>query len=328
MKRTIKLAAMLIFAALITSCVSMRKFEEMEALYEKSSSDNEALSERLDQYGSDNVRLREELSQLRAQAETLRDDTLHLGRQLRRLQETYDNYVIQTQNLMEGQTEETRRILARLLDTQEDLQRREDELMYASREMEEKEARLNALMAEVSEKEIRVNELEGILHRQDSVVQDLRRSLSNALLGFLDEGLSVDIRGGKVYVSMEERLLFATGSTRVDPQGVAALRELAQVLGQNPDINIMIEGHTDDVPMRPGAAIQDNWELSVMRATAVLRILLQHGDIDPKRFMAAGRGEYHPVDPDDSPEARRKNRRTEIILTPQLDELFQILEQH
>ncbi len=328
MQKTIQLTLVLLAAALFSSCVSMRKYEDMEALHKESLAVNEQLSARLDRYSEDNARLRDELGQMRQRTENLREDTTHLGRQLRRLQESYDQHVLQTQHLMEGKTEETRLILARLQDTQDDLQRREDELMLATREMDEKEARLNALMAEVGEKEARVNELESILDRQDSIVQDLRRSLSNALLGFLDEGLSVDIRGGKVYVSMEERLLFATGSTQVDPQGVAALRELARVLAQNPDISIMIEGHTDDVPFRPGAAIKDNWELSVMRATAVLRILLQQGDIEPQRFIAAGRGEYHPVDPDDSPEKKKKNRRTEIILTPQLDELFQILEQH
>ncbi len=192
--------------------------------------------------------------------------------------------------------------------------------------METKERELNRLMAEVQEKEARVDELEDILHRQDSIVRDLRNTLSDALIGFLDEGLSVDIQGGRVYVSMEERLLFETGSTRVDSQGREALLELANVLAEKPEINIMIEGHTDDVPFRPGAAIKDNWELSVLRATAVLRILLEHGDIDPARFIAAGRGEHHPIDPEDSPEARRRNRRTEIILTPELDELFQILE--
>jgi len=316
------LAVLFVFSA----CVPKRQLEELQDKHDQVLTDKEALSDTLTTYRDQNAQLAEEVTTLSARVERLEEDTLHLGRQLRRLQETHDEYVEQAEAVMEGKTEETRQILARMQEIQEDLQRREDELEEATREMETKEQELNRLMAEVREKEARVDELEEILHRQDSIVQDLRHTLSDALIGFLDDGLTVDIQGGRVYVSMEESLLFETGSTTVDPGGVNALQELARVLEDNPDINIMIEGHTDDVPFRPGATIKDNWELSVLRATAVLRILLEHGDIDPARFIAAGRGEHHPIDPDDTPEARRKNRRTEIILTPELDELFQILE--
>lgn len=316
------LAVLFVFSA----CVPKRQLEELQEKHDQALTDKEALSETLASYRDHNAQLNEQLTTLSARVERLEEDTLHLGRQLRRLSETHEEYVAQAEAVMEGKTEETRQILARMQEIQEDLQRREDELEVATREMEAKEQELRRLMAEVQEKEVRVDELEEILQRQDSIVQELRQTLSDALIGFLDDGLTVDIQGGRVYVSMEESLLFETGSTTVDAQGVNALRELARVLADNPDIHIMIEGHTDDVPFRPGAAIKDNWELSVLRATAVLRILLEHGDIDPARFIAAGRGEHHPIDPDDTPEARRKNRRTEIILTPELDELFQILE--
>ena len=126
---------------------------------------------------------------------------------------------------------------------------------------------------------------------------------------------------------MEEKLLFGSGSTEVDPRGKTALKKLAAVLEQNPDINITIEGHTDDVPVIPGSKYADNWDLSVLRATSIIRILLDGSTIDPKRLTAAGRGQYQPVDPAKTSEARQKNRRTEIILTPNLDELFQILDQ-
>ncbi len=317
------IAAVLLMAA---GCVPARQLEELQDKYDQQSADNEALTNTLEQYSEQNKQLSEEVSDLSTRVRRLEEDTLHLGRQLRRMQQTHEQHVEQTESLMEGKTEETRQVLARMQEVQEDLQRREDELDVATREMQEKERELNRLMAEVQEKEARVDELEEILHRQDSIVEALHNTLSQALTGFLDDGLTVDIRAGRVYVSMEERLLFETGSTQVDSQGIEALRELVTVLEDNPDINIMIEGHTDDVPFRPGGAIKDNWELSVLRATAVLRILLEHGAIDPSRFIAAGRGEHHPIDPDDTPEARRKNRRTEIILTPELDELFQILE--
>ena len=154
----------------------------------------------------------------------------------------------------------------------------------------------------------------------------LRDIVSKALYGFEGQGLTVNIKNGKVYVSLEEQLLFKSGSTEVDSRGVDALKRLARVLEQNPEINIMIEGHTDDVPIRRGGTIKDNWDLSVLRATSIVRILLDGARIDPTRLTTSGRGEYLPVDPASSPEARRKNRRTEIILSPKLDELFKILE--
>ena len=146
-------------------------------------------------------------------------------------------------------------------------------------------------------------------------------------MGFENDGLSVSLKNGKVYVSLEEKLLFGTGSTIVSTSGVNALKKLGQVLERNTDINIMIEGHTDDVPYKSDSGpITDNWDLSVKRATSVVRILLANSSINPKRLIASGRGEFMPIDPAKTTEARRKNRRTEIILTPKLDELFRILE--
>ncbi len=328
MKKNKALLIVAVVAMVAFSCVPVRKFEDLEARHNQTIADKQDIQAELDKYKWDNARLFDELDNMSRTAERLREDTFQMGRQFRRLQQNYDQYVDQMQKMMAGQSEEMRLVMSRLQSTQEDLQRREDALNNATRELEEKERRLDGLMADVLAKESRVNELEEILMRQDSIVENLRSTLSTALLGYRDQGLSVEIRGGKVYVSMEENLLFATGSTRVDRQGELALKELAKVLQDNPDINIMIEGHTDNVPIRPGSAIQDNWDLSVLRATSILRILLKHGDIEPTRFIAAGRGEYHPVDPEDTPEARRKNRRTEIILTPELDELFRIIEQH
>jgi chemotaxis protein MotB len=127
-------------------------------------------------------------------------------------------------------------------------------------------------------------------------------------------------------VSLDEKLLFKSGSTVVDPNGVKALKQLAVVLASNPDINISIEGHTDDVPFKKGASIKDNWDLSVLRATSIVRIILDGSGIEPTRLTVAGRGEFLPVDTAKTPEARRKNRRTEIILSPDLSEVFKILE--
>jgi len=139
-------------------------------------------------------------------------------------------------------------------------------------------------------------------------------------------GLAVEMKNGKVYVSLDEQLLFKSGSTNVDPKGVSAIKKLAEVLAVNPDINIMVEGHTDDVPYISSSTVKDNWDLSVKRATAIVRILMSNTKIDGNRIIAAGRSKYHPVINSKAPDARKKNRRTEIILTPKLDELFKILE--
>jgi chemotaxis protein MotB len=136
----------------------------------------------------------------------------------------------------------------------------------------------------------------------------------------------VSIRNGKVYVSMEEKLLFQTGSIEVDPKGVSALKQLAAVLEQHPDIVITIEGHTDDVPVRSNASFQDNWDLSVKRATSIVRIILDNSHINPQRLIASGRSEFLPVATGTDPVSRQKNRRTEIILTPRLDELYKLIE--
>ena len=146
-------------------------------------------------------------------------------------------------------------------------------------------------------------------------------------MGFKNDGLTVSLKNGKVYVSLEEKLLFGTGSTSVSPSGVNALKKLGQVLERNTDINIMIEGHTDDVPYKSDSGpIKDNWDLSVKRATAVVRILLDNSSINPKRLIASGRGKSMPVDSAKTTEARRKNRRTEIILILNLMNFFGYLK--
>jgi chemotaxis protein MotB len=329
-----KLIHVIVIATLVAvSCVPARKYQDLEARYQEYAETNEDLRKENETMQARNSELSDRVNNLQRQVELLRQDTARLNSNIRQLTRNYEQLnrtyeLVQEQNerLLAGRTEETQMILTRLQATQEDLQRREDELRVASQRLNEKEENLNTLLAEVRQKELRVNELEAILARQDSAVQALRRTVSNALLGFENNGLTIDIRQGKVYVSLEESLLFASGSAAVDSRGESALRELARVLERNPEINVLIEGHTDDVPLRPGAQFRDNWDLSVMRATAIVRILLKHGSIEPQRLTAAGRGEYMPIDPAKTPDARRKNRRTEIILTPRLDDLFQILE--
>ena len=171
----------------------------------------------------------------------------------------------------------------------------------------------------LNERSRRVNELEAMLRSREEAINAIRRKVTDALTGFDGKGLSISIKNGNVYVSMDDKLLFRSGSFEIDPNGARAVHDLATVLAQNPDINVMVEGHTDDVPYRPNGQLRDNLDLSAKRATTVVRLLLENKGIAPSRIIAAGRGESLPV--------ASKNRRTEIILTPKLDELMQLMQE-
>jgi len=324
---------MILIATALVSCVPPQQFREV-------SDKSNKLDKEREQLITDNERLTVENTEMKAQRDIVEEERERfvsdsikkheemntLRKDLTQLTKRYEDLQSANEALLQGSARETRRLLNELQSTQEDLQRKEARLRELEQTVSVERNDLNKLGAELEARNIRLAELEKILYKKDSVVNVLREKVSNALYGFEGQGLTVELKNGKVYVSLEEQLLFKSGSTEVDPRGVVALKRLVRVLEQNPDINIMIEGHTDNVPIRKGASIKDNWDLSVMRATAIVRILLEDSRIDPRRLTAAGHGEFLPVDPADTPEARRKNRRTEIILTPKLDELFKILE--
>lgn len=311
----------------MASCVPATKFKSLESQAISLEEENKSLKAEAERL---RIQVREtgsRLSQLEARMAKVAVDTLEMMKEIISLQD--ENIVLSRdyQDLYEANQ-------ALLAGSSEEIQKLMNELHYAQQEMQQKGKDLNARMAEIeliqSELDIRnrrLAELEKILTEQESAVADLRRKVTDALLGFENQGLTVTQRNGKVYVSLEEQLLFGSGSTVVDQKGVAALRNLAQVLEANPEINITIEGHTDDVPVMSGSVYKDNWDLSVMRATAVARILLQGSEIDPVRITTSGRGEFLPVEDATTTEARRKNRRTEIILSPKLDELYNLIGQ-
>jgi chemotaxis protein MotB len=192
---------------------------------------------------------------------------------------------------------------------------------------------INTLLADVEKmqkdlaaREARLNEVQRKLDARDAAINQLRETVDKALLGFKDLGLSIRIENGKVYVSLADKLLFKSGSTSIDKTGKEALLGLAEVLNQQMDVSIVVEGHTDDVPIKGGTRFTDNWDLSVLRATEVVRYLATEGGVAPQRIVASGRSEYFPVAEGDDAEARAKNRRTEIILTPKLEQLYEILK--
>ncbi len=179
--------------------------------------------------------------------------------------------------------------------------------------------------AELQERETKLKELQAIVHKQDSITKSLENSVKNALLGFKSDELSVEVKNGKVYVSMRDKLLFKSGSADVEEKGKDALKKLEMALNKNQDLDILIEGHTDNVPIKTGI-YKDNWDLSVARATSIVRYISGDNKLNPKRVEAAGRGEFYPVASNETADGKAKNRRTEIILSPKLDELMKILQ--
>ena len=178
----------------------------------------------------------------------------------------------------------------------------------------------------LSAREKRLAELEAIIRRQDSITNALNEIVKRALLSFNSEELTVEMKNGKVYVSLSDKLLFKSASADIEEKGQEAIKKLGEVLNKNLDIDVLIEGHTDNVPLRSTINFKDNWDLSTERAANIVRILSDLSKVNPKRLTAAGRSEYMPKASNDTPEGRAKNRRTEIILTPKLDELYKLID--
>jgi len=324
----------------ISSCVPVRHFDDMKSKYSDCNEEREALK-------NDAKEMKEKLADLESQTaeftkriNALVIDTIAMGRSLRNMIQQYDKINELNNEIMQklkqkhmSADEEARKILTEVQKLQASLQAKEDELRKLERDLNIKEKDLDLIQTQLTEKDkaieeknARLIELESILSKQDSVVNQLKSKVSTALTGFEGDGLTVDVRNGKVYVSMDEKLLFKSGRWDVDAKGQKAIKEIAKILEQNTDVNVIIEGHTDDVPYRGSGNIEDNWDLSSKRATAIVKLMLANSKIEPSRLMAAGRGEFIPVDNAKTPEARAKNRRTEIILTPKLDELFKIID--
>lgn len=297
-----------ILAGLTISCVTQKKYDDL-------------LSEKI-QLETDLTNAKDSLetalaraSRLKAEAEQLKADTAGLGEYIRKdrkkladLKKEYDQLETYYNNLLNNSGKLTR-----------DLAEQQERLLSLKENLEQTRQVLD-------EREAKVKELEDILAKKDEAVEALKNRITGALLNFKENDLTVAVKNGKVYVSLAEQLLFKSGSTVVDGQGAKALQQLAQAIKDQEDINIMVEGHTDDVPIsRTSQYMKDNWDLSVLRATSIIRILTDAG-LPTERVTGAGRGEFFPVADNDSSTGRQKNRRTEIIITPDLDELFEILE--
>lgn len=332
-----------LFAFIISSfwaCVPSKQFEEVKLKGKKCEEENNALKKQNQDLTTSTTELQTQKTDLEKKIRGLIQDSTIQGSTLRsltknydKLNETYDMLLSKNKELLTGNAAENKKLVGDLQSTQEELQRKQDELKALSAELDARKKSLDILKAdldlsnaELKKREEKLVELENILRQKDDAAAELKKKVQDALLGFENKGLTITQKNGKIYVSLDESLLFASGSTKVEEKGVEALKKLAKVLEQNTDINVLVEGHTDDVPMKGIGEIKDNWDLSVIRATSIVKIITQNSKTDPTRLTAAGRGEFFPIDPAKTPEARKKNRRTEIILTPKLDELLKVLE--
>lgn len=324
----------LVFFAI--SCVSGKKYSGLQ------DTSKQFMNER-DAFKTDNIGLEMQNKELKAKLASIEKgmDTikLEISSAQNERDKAVDNYnrmsakYTELQNaqedLIKGNVKETQKLLSELQTAQSNLQKKEDLLRQLEQNLDTKKASLDELTFELEKRNARLAELEKILDAQKKIVQDLKSKVSEALLGFENNGLTVTMKNGKVYVSLDEKLLFKSASWDIDANGRNALKKLAGVLEKNPDIQVAIEGHTDNVPYNPGnSQLKDNWDLSVKRATTVIRVLLEGSRIDPKRLTASGRSQYQPVDDHNTSDARQKNRRTEIVLTPDLTELYNLINKY
>ena len=340
MKRTVILCGIALFA--LTSCVSLSEMEALQAKYDQTTKlynltqqELLELKEENAEFSRQNQTLNSEMSEMALSKTACQTKVDSLTRRIEQMHHHYDttmeNYVqevagksrdlTRAQNLLTARTKE-------LNDKERELQAKETELTEQQEafnlqrsEYKAKEATLIAKQKELEQQEAATK---AKLEAKERELEAVRNSVTKALIGFSDKGLNVETRDGKVYVSMENKLLFPSASWTVSKDGVAAIKQLALVLEQDSTLNVMVEGHTDNDAYRGSTAVKDNWDLSVMRATAIVKLLLQHGKgINPSRIEACGHGEFAPKVANDSPEHKAMNRRTEIIITPNIGALLE-----
>ncbi|MFL9830233.1 OmpA family protein [Flavobacterium sp. ARAG 55.4] len=308
-----KISLGLLVLALSTSCVSKKIYTDLENKYtdlkkenRSLSDENESLLKAKNQLESDKDALEKNLEKLKSERDKLAVDQKALNEKIDRLQDSYNALEKNSNEALQANMKKNRDLLA---------------------ELEAKEKALAVEQERLNKNAQRLKELEDKIAAKEATMRKLKETLSNALNGFEGKGLTVEQKNGKVYVSMENKLLFNSGSWSVGTEGKKAVVELGKVLADNPDIAVLIEGHTDNDPYGGSGPIADNWDLSTKRATAIVAILSENRAINKKNLTAAGRGEFSPLATNDTAEGKAKNRRIEIILTPRLDEIAEMLNE-
>jgi chemotaxis protein MotB len=312
----LRISTAFLILILLSSCVvTKKKYDDMLAQKVRLEADLADKEDQLEKANESLQQLDERLKKLSADTTAMAETLRAREARLEELDKEYTQLNAYYKNLLTSSGKLNR-----------DLAQQQEQLLAIQANLDRTRRMNDSLNVSLTEREKKVQELESVLAAKDKAVNDLKNKISNALLNFKENDLTVNVKNGKVYVSLAEQLLFASGSTDVDSKGITALQQLAKAIKDQKDINILIEGHTDNVPIsRKSQYMQDNWDLSVMRATAITKILTKAG-VSPKQITASGRGEYIPLAANDTPQNKQRNRRTEIIITPNLDELFKILE--
>lgn len=308
-----KISLVLLIVALSTSCVSKKIYNELENKFTDLKKENRTLSDEnsdllqaKNQLQLEQDALNTELSKVKSERDKWLADYGALSNKMDVMQESYDALEKNSNEALKTNMNKNRDLLSQL------------------------DAKGKALAIEqerLSKSAQRLQELESLIAAKEATMKKLKETLSNALNSFEGKGLTVEQKNGKVYVSMENKLLFNSGSWAVGSEGKKAVVELGKVLGDNPDISVLIEGHTDDDRFSASGPIADNWDLSTKRATAIVAILSENKNINKQNLTAAGRGEFSPLASNSSAEGKAKNRRIEIILTPRLDEIAEMLNE-
>lgn len=313
-----KIGILVVIAFTLNACVSKKVYQDLESKYSRLRSSNTKLIEEKDNLlvvkktlEADLLKLNKEYNELSDQKIGLENDLSALQSKYNNLDESYNALAAQSSKKLAEQSQKNQELLTTL---------EEKERILAAESL-----RLENLLAQLNQRSAQIEELQRLINAKESQMQKLKDAISNALHNFEGKGLTVEQKNGKIYVSMENKLLFNSGSWAVGTEGKKAVQQLAGVLSQNADINVLIEGHTDNDPYN-GETISDNWDLSVKRATAIVRIL-ESNNVNPMQITAAGRSEYIPVGTNETSEGKAKNRRIEIILTPNLDEISKLLNE-
>ena len=316
-KRISLLSLTLLFAS---SCVSKKIYNELEGKYadlkkehNQLTDENQQLTQAKTQLENDLKTNQDELARIKSERDQLQNELASVKLKLKTLQDSYAALEKNSNDALESNMKKNRELLAQL-------NAKENALAA-------EQARLNKMQADLKDRSQRVNDLESMIAAKEASMQQLKETLSNALNSFEGKGLSVYQKNGKVYVSMENKLLFQTGSWSVGTEGKKAIVEVGKVLAQNPEISVLIEGHTDNDKILGsiGGGIESNWDLSTKRATAIVNILAENKGVNKENLTAAGRGEFAPIASNETAEGKAKNRRIEIILTPKLDEISKML---
>jgi chemotaxis protein MotB len=310
-----KITLSLLIITMTTACVSKKVFTDLETKFadlkkenRKLQDDNELLATGKTKSETEGAALKGAIEKLKSERDQLLSDYTTSSKSLRTLQDSYKALEKNSDESLQANMAKNRDLLSKL-------------------EAKEKALADEQAKSDLADNSKKLEELEAIMAAKEASMKKLKETLSKALNGFEGKGLTIEQKNGKVYVSMENKLLFGSGSWAVGIEGKKAVVEVGKVLAANPEIAVLIEGHTDDDAIAGGGPIADNWDLSTKRATAIVNILSENKTINKQNLTAAGRSEFAPIAPNTTPDGKAKNRRIEIILTPKLDEISKMLNE-